>query len=216
MNANHGILPIPMPTIIDDGRDVGRFSREVRRSIAALRDRKIVFQGSSNPSAKGYPPFAVRSITKGDGDEWLVTIQEGWVIQRTPTLMDHDQVTIYQPHDITFTMPEYDSVALNADPRPEIVMTDGDYLHCKYQPEGGTHEIVVSENENENNFTADDPYHYVTLLQLEIVDDAPKIKLYQQSDIQHYGPITTRTVDICVDGVAMNIDVLTYTPPPPV
>ena len=45
MNAHHGKLPIPLPTITDDPRWIGRFSREVRKSIAALRDRRIVVNG---------------------------------------------------------------------------------------------------------------------------------------------------------------------------
>jgi hypothetical protein len=45
MNARHGQTPIPLPTIVDDPRWIGRFSREVRKSIAALRDRRIVVSG---------------------------------------------------------------------------------------------------------------------------------------------------------------------------
>lgn len=45
MQANHGQIQIPLPTITDDARWIGRFSREVRKSIAALRDRSIVITG---------------------------------------------------------------------------------------------------------------------------------------------------------------------------
>jgi hypothetical protein len=45
MNARHGQTPIPLPTIVDDPRWIGRFSREVRKSIAALRDRRIIVSG---------------------------------------------------------------------------------------------------------------------------------------------------------------------------
>lgn len=40
MKGSNGNSPIPLPTIVDDPRWIGRFSREVRQSIAALRDRK--------------------------------------------------------------------------------------------------------------------------------------------------------------------------------
>jgi len=45
MQAKNGQTQIPMPTITDDPRWIGRFSREVRKSIAALRDRQILVTG---------------------------------------------------------------------------------------------------------------------------------------------------------------------------
>lgn len=39
MDTRNTGTPIPLPAIIDDHRWLGRFSREVRKSIAALRDR---------------------------------------------------------------------------------------------------------------------------------------------------------------------------------
>ncbi|MGA0846246.1 MAG: hypothetical protein ACO3RV_06855 [Luteolibacter sp.] len=54
MEANHGQTPIPLPTITDDPRWIGRFSREVRKSIAALRDRRIILTGKGG-SAFGTP-----------------------------------------------------------------------------------------------------------------------------------------------------------------
>lgn len=47
MQANHGQIQIPLPTITDDPRWIGRFSREVRKSIAALRDRKLIVTGQN-------------------------------------------------------------------------------------------------------------------------------------------------------------------------
>lgn len=57
MDANHGQTPIPLPTITDDPRWIGRFSREVRKSIAALRDRRIILNGKSQASASVKIPF---------------------------------------------------------------------------------------------------------------------------------------------------------------
>jgi hypothetical protein len=45
MQAKHGQIQIPIPSITDDPRWIGRFSREVRKSIAALRDRQILVTG---------------------------------------------------------------------------------------------------------------------------------------------------------------------------
>jgi hypothetical protein len=47
MQAKHGQTQIPMPTITDDPRWIGRFSREVRKSIAALRDRQVIITGQN-------------------------------------------------------------------------------------------------------------------------------------------------------------------------
>ncbi|MGA0846779.1 MAG: hypothetical protein ACO3RV_09575 [Luteolibacter sp.] len=55
MNARHGQTPIPLPTIVDDPRWIGRFSREVRKSIAALRDRRIVVSGGQRAVTPSHP-----------------------------------------------------------------------------------------------------------------------------------------------------------------
>lgn len=63
MKADHGATPIPIPSIVDDPRWIGRFSREVRKSIAALRDRKIIVRGRQGRG--GYvPPWQV--VPNGD------------------------------------------------------------------------------------------------------------------------------------------------------
>lgn len=60
MNAHHGKLPIPLPTITDDPRWIGRFSREVRKSIAALRDRRIIVSGGQRAGGGTTPyPFEI-------------------------------------------------------------------------------------------------------------------------------------------------------------
>jgi len=63
MNIRHGQTPIPLPTIVDDPRWIGRFSREVRKSIAALRDRKIVVNDAKRAKLIPPLPFAI-SVTE--------------------------------------------------------------------------------------------------------------------------------------------------------
>lgn len=51
---NDGTL-IPIPSIVDDARWIGRFSREVRKSITALRDRRQVL--TKQPNLNYLHPF---------------------------------------------------------------------------------------------------------------------------------------------------------------
>lgn len=74
MKADHGTTPIPLPAIVDDPRWIGRFSREVRKSIAALRDRKIIVRGRVGRGGKSHP-WKVTS----NGDD-TVTIAAGRIL----------------------------------------------------------------------------------------------------------------------------------------
>lgn len=82
MNARNGSSKIPLPSIIDDARWIGRFSREVRKSIAALRDRKVV-SGLSTIIHPKPPPFDITLHSAGSGN-YEVVVQDGWVIERSP------------------------------------------------------------------------------------------------------------------------------------
>ena len=66
MKADHGATPIPLPNIVDDPRWIGRFSREVRKSIAALRDRKIIVRGRQGRGGKITLPWQVTLDENGD------------------------------------------------------------------------------------------------------------------------------------------------------
>jgi len=50
MKAKYGPTPIPIPPIINDERYIGRFSRAVRKSICALRDRSVIVNGGGGSS----------------------------------------------------------------------------------------------------------------------------------------------------------------------
>jgi hypothetical protein len=104
MNAHHGKLPIPLPTITDDPRWIGRFSREVRKSIAALRDRRIVVSGGQR-AAGGTPlPYQVTLITTpGETPTYEVTVGWGYVCERIPGAGDaiayHEAANMWDTED---------------------------------------------------------------------------------------------------------------------
>jgi hypothetical protein len=58
MKARHGITPIPLPAIQTSPTGIGRLSRETRKALAALRDRKIIVSGATGRGGSAYPhPF---------------------------------------------------------------------------------------------------------------------------------------------------------------
>lgn len=82
MSIRNDSSKIPLPSIVDDARWIGRFSREVRKSIAALRDRRIV--GGSAHAIQPKPlPFDLTLYSAG-GSSYEVTVQDGWVNERSP------------------------------------------------------------------------------------------------------------------------------------
>ena len=76
MKADHGATPIPLPNIVDDPRWIGRFSREVRKSIAALRDRKIIVRGRQG---RGGGQVSLPWQVTANGDD-TVTVNEGTIL----------------------------------------------------------------------------------------------------------------------------------------
>lgn len=150
----------------------------------------------------GLPPFAVIGIEKGEAPEgeaaqsYLVTIREGWVIERMPKAVEAPAVK--------FHVPLSGETALDAIPRPQISMEVGDTAWCKYatDEEGeitGTPEIIIAAaDQNGAHYQPEDPLgsgvlgeYFVKLFKLE--DDAgkPRVKVFQQSDIEHYAQLWT-------------------------
>jgi len=197
MNARHGSTPIPLPTIVDDPRWIGRFSREVRKAIAALRDRPII--STSRPSVSGggaFPPFSVISLVKAEGDTYEVTIQEGWVIERLPKTGESSAVK--------FHMPKSGTTDLNADTKPKFTMSNGDILWVNYETDdqgkitGDVTVIVDDTNQPGTHYQPEDPQvsgtngdYFVKLLELSVTDGTATVKVYQQSDIEHYAQLVT-------------------------
>lgn len=105
MQANHGQIQIPLPTITDDPRWIGRFSREVRKSIAALRDRQIIVTGRSNNAAKVLP----LQIAKATNTEIYITV--GFVNY--------------------YNYPTISEVPINSDQKPLLAISAESYIWIK-------------------------------------------------------------------------------------
>ena len=105
MQANHGQIQIPLPTITDDPRWIGRFSREVRKSIAALRDRKITVTGRGAIFSGKTKKL---QIIKSSNDE--ISISPGYVNQVYPTIA---------------------GTSINTDPPPVIAITAESWIWIK-------------------------------------------------------------------------------------
>lgn len=97
MNIRNDSSKIPLPSIVDDARWIGRFSREVRKSIAALRDRRIV--GGSAHAIQPKPlPFDLTLYSAG-GSSYEVTVQDGWVNERSP-ISSSNVTFVHKPGNI--------------------------------------------------------------------------------------------------------------------
>ncbi|MCX6878923.1 MAG: hypothetical protein NTW21_34705 [Verrucomicrobia bacterium] len=144
---------------------------------------------------KGQPSFSVIAIAR-DGSNYLVTIREGWVIERQPKTGDHPAVK--------FHMPEYGGKALDSVPKPEISMAIGDTAWCRYRTDvtgavTGTPEIIVAAaNQDGVHYHPTDPEgsggdgdYYVKLFKLELDDGVPGVRVYQQSDVEHWAQLWT-------------------------
>ena len=74
---------------------------------------------------KGQPPFSVIAIQKSESSYYLVTMQQGWVIERNPPTATHPAVI--------FNMPKYGGTTLDTIPRPQLHMNVGDTAWCRYK-----------------------------------------------------------------------------------
>lgn len=151
------------------------------------------------------PPFSVIGIEKeaggeGGDDTYQVIIKEGWVIERKPKTEDHPAVKFHMPKSGSGE----DGVTLDTIPRPKIEMKIGDTLWCKFPTDmmGEITEepevVVTSEDEDGIHYEPVDPEgsgvdgeYYVKLFKLEDDDGTPRVKVYQQSDIEHWAQLWT-------------------------
>ena len=143
----------------------------------------------------GQPPFSVIGIARSGGG-YLVTIKEGWVIERLPRTD--------APQAVKFHAPRHGGTPLDTIPRPQIPMAVGATLWCRIQTDDtGTinapPEIVASAEDKPGvHYYPEDPegsgqpgdYH-VKLLRLENDGGSPRVKVYQQSDIEHWAQLWT-------------------------
>jgi hypothetical protein len=145
------------------------------------------------------PPFAVIGIEKGGEDDpgpYLVTVKEGWVIERKPKTGDAPTVK--------FHIPRAGAVTLDTIPRPQIAMSIGDTLWCRYSTDiageinGEPTVVAIAADQNGNHYYPEDPAGsggpgeiFVKLFKLEEENGSPRVKVYQQSDIEHWAQLWT-------------------------
>ena len=145
---------------------------------------------------KGQPPFSVIVIEKSESSYYLVTMQQGWVIERNPPVASHPAVILW--------MPQYGGTTLDHIPRPQLHVGVNEIAWCRYKcgPTGQinyTPEIVVAaaDQPGTHYYPADpegsggDGDYYVKLFKLVMDGDYPAIHVYQQSDIEHYAVLWT-------------------------
>ena len=138
------------------------------------------------------PPFSVAGIRK-DGGSWKVTINPGWVVERI--------LSSGQPA-VKFHMPAAAGTALDAVPRPEITMSTGGYLWCRYTTDANGTVTGIPEIDSGASVPAGqhnqppDPEgsglpgeFVVRILQLEDASGGPSVRLFQQSDIAHFSTL---------------------------
>ena len=121
MNARHGSTPIPLPTIVDDPRWIGRFSREVRKAIAALRDRPVIVTKQPGGAAASIPPRPLTVILGSDPD----------TIRVVPGLINGTMVTL-------------GGDALDDDPPPQLTITTATTIYLKIATTYGSPDTHVA------------------------------------------------------------------------
>jgi hypothetical protein len=144
---------------------------------------------------KGQPPFSVIAIEKSGGN-YLVTIKEGWVIERQPKTGDHPAVKLW--------MPRHGATTLDTIPRPQLAMSIDDIAWCRYQTSAAgsltaaPEIIVAAANQDGAHYYPTDPEasggngdFYVKLFKLELDGGSPRVRVYQQSDIGHVAQLWT-------------------------
>jgi hypothetical protein len=142
-----------------------------------------------------HPPFSVIGIEKA-GTAYKVTMKEGWVIERQPKTVLHPAVG--------FWMPKAGTVKLDATPRPQVTMAIGNTAWCRIKTNNQgliTEDPTISvsgANHDGSHYFPEDPDasgqdgdYYVKLFKLEDDAGTPRVRVYQQSDIEHWAQLWT-------------------------
>ena len=182
-----GILQIGTLAHGEDTPDTGKVLAMVRLGIVT---------GMRNP----FEPHLIRHDTSGGNDQWFVTIFPGSVVERVPK---------YGTASLVHHMPKIGGTELSADPPPELEMASGDIAYAKVfalktgavgvAGDGGTINpdipIIASTNDGTGqHYIPAAPSDYdeagqtgemwFKLFKFEVIDGAPRITLYRQSDIE--------------------------------
>jgi hypothetical protein len=149
--------------------------------------------GQSIPANPGFPPFSVIGIEKSSAS-FLVTVKEGWVIERRPKAADTPAVK--------FQVPKIGGISMDTIPRPRLTMTIGQTAWCKVQTNASgeissqPEIIAAAADQNGNHYHPEDPEgsggagnYFIKLFKLESDGGSPRVKVYQQSDIEHWAQL---------------------------
>jgi hypothetical protein len=136
------------------------------------------------------PPFSVLSfdiVPDSDPKEYKVTLQEGLVVERF-TQEDADAVLEHEP--------TIGGEPMSARPRPELTISDGDFIAVQYDTDDrgfvdGVPQIVRGEEEQSTHHQppsgegeGSPGFMWVKLLKFEVIDGAPIFTYFQQSDVE--------------------------------
>jgi len=85
MKQRKSLIPVPIPQATRNPYRIGRFSRDVRKSIAALANRQEKIYGRRPPGGKIVPPYwptLQQQQAEEGADTYVVTVTEGYVVER--------------------------------------------------------------------------------------------------------------------------------------
>jgi len=89
MKQRKGLIPVPIPQATRNPYRIGKFSREVRKSITALANRQDKVYGRRQPRGAILPPYwptLKQEPSEEEGEEgsdvYSVTVTEGYVVER--------------------------------------------------------------------------------------------------------------------------------------
>jgi hypothetical protein len=203
MKARHGINSIPLPAIQRSPAGIGRLSIEVRKALAALRDRKIIVSNPRNPASKRKPLDVIR--LRKEESAFIVNVAEGYVIERTVKNAEGtDCITYHEPDNLKQSEPGEEDPPLpegvSAGDLVDHEVEGGQAIYCKVTVEAdGTisaTEITVSSND-EKSIHYEPPigegsegaqgFYWYKLAKFETDGDTLKIiKFHAGSNIDHF------------------------------
>jgi hypothetical protein len=188
MKAHYGTTPIPIPPTYTSPQQIGLLSRDIQKSIKALRDRPVIVHGGGRTSASSMQQFKVKLVK--DGEIWKATVHPGWVITSNPA-SSADPVLVY-------SMPTMGGIALDAEepPKLEVAPFDTIYLKLSTTEKGVFSSAEIVADEPDKDCTHNQPptasvagEMYYKLVDVVVDEDSeedpqpPKI-----STVYHVGP----------------------------
>jgi hypothetical protein len=144
MKAHYGTTPIPIPPTYTSPQQIGLLSRDIQKSIKALRDRPVIVHGGAKGGSASMLQFKAR-VFKED-ETWKATIHPGYVIVTNPSSSGDA---------LSRAVPVIDSVSLDAEVTPKLEVTADQWIYLRLQTDEkdqptGLPEIVADVAEKES------------------------------------------------------------------